>query len=137
MLTIDTSSPTPLTDQIADGLRDAIASGLLQPGDPLPAIRQLAADLRIHFNTIARAYRALEADGLVHSARGRGTHVAASRTAGAGASGSEPRARLRDALVRVRLDGVDRSGVEQLLRDELARLWPQDQPTPNGEGATR
>lgn len=131
MLTINTDSAIPLTDQIAAGLRDAIASGLLHPGDPLPPIRQLAADLRIHFNTIARAYRVLEADGLVHSARGRGTRVAASRTAGASGNGVQQRARLRDALVRARLDGVDRPGVEQMLRDEVARLWPQGQPAAN------
>ena len=123
MLTIDLEAETPLTDQVADGLCYAIASGQLQPGDALPPIRQLAADLRIHFNTVARAYRALEAIGLVRSSRGRGTRVAASRQAGPDSTEASLRSVFRDALTKARLGGMERAVVERLLGDEMGRLW--------------
>ena len=58
-----------------DGLRQQIATGILQPGDRLPSVRELAAQLAINPNTIQRAYRELEADGWVESQAGRGCFV--------------------------------------------------------------
>ena len=58
-----------------DGLRQQIAAGILQPGDRLPSVRELAAQLAINPNTIQRAYRELEADGWVESQAGRGCFV--------------------------------------------------------------
>ena len=75
MLSIRLDSPVPLTDQIVRGVRTAIARGQLGPADELPSVRQLASDLGINLNTVARAYRTLEESGLVTSVRGRGTRV--------------------------------------------------------------
>ncbi|MEW6278583.1 MAG: GntR family transcriptional regulator, partial [Candidatus Eremiobacterota bacterium] len=73
MIRIQVDSTVPLVEQLQQELRRAIARGEVGPGDPLPPVRQLAADLGINWNTVARAYRALELEGLVSTARGRGT----------------------------------------------------------------
>ena len=71
ILRIDPESPSPVYRQIVDGLRVALVNGALVPGDPLPAVRRLALDLGVHFNTVAQAYRELAREGWLHiSARG-------------------------------------------------------------------
>jgi GntR family transcriptional regulator len=74
---IDPSSGTPIYRQITDQVRHAIAGGTLAPGDRLPPVRDLAVELAVNPNTIARAYQDLERDGVIETARGRGTFVAA------------------------------------------------------------
>ena len=74
---VDVRSPTPIYDQIATQVRHAVAAGTLQKGDAVPSVRQLAVALRVNPNTVARAYRDLEAEGLVETRRGLGTFVAA------------------------------------------------------------
>jgi GntR family transcriptional regulator len=70
-LSIDPSSATPVYRQIVDGLRVALVNGELVPGDPLPAVRRLALDIGVHFNTVAQAYRELAREGWLRiSARG-------------------------------------------------------------------
>jgi GntR family transcriptional regulator len=56
-------------------IKNQIAAGELQPGDQLPTVRQLAADLRVNFNTIARAYRLLDENGIISTQHGRGTYI--------------------------------------------------------------
>lgn len=77
MIQIDTTSTVSLAEQIETEIRRAIASRVVQRGDNLPPVRQLAADLGVNLNTVARAYRALEASGLIITRRGRGTIVTA------------------------------------------------------------
>jgi GntR family transcriptional regulator len=124
MITIDLASAIPLTTQIEHALRRAIAIGEICPGQELPAVRQLAGDLDVNFNTVARAYRALEARGLVQTSRGRGTFVKAN------AEIDEPRAlkravaSIRRALADARLAGLDQREIKAILRQESAALWP-------------
>jgi GntR family transcriptional regulator len=66
---------TPAYLQIISGIKQAIANGELKPGDQLPTVRQLAADLRINFNTVARAYRLLDEEGVISTQHGRGTFI--------------------------------------------------------------
>ena len=77
MITLDQADPTPPFEQIRTQLQIAIRAGTLQSGDRLPAIRQLAGDLRVAPGTVARAYRQLESDGLVATNRSHGTIVTA------------------------------------------------------------
>jgi GntR family transcriptional regulator len=56
-------------------IKHQIATGTLQPGDQLPTVRQLAADLRVNFNTVARAYRLLDEDAIISTQHGRGTFI--------------------------------------------------------------
>jgi GntR family transcriptional regulator len=75
MLSVDPSDPTPLYAQLDRGIRAAIAAGRLRPGDRLPTVRQLAVELRINANTVAKVYAELERAGVLATQRGIGTFV--------------------------------------------------------------
>jgi len=72
---IDLRSESPIYIQIVEQIQQLVAGGRLKPGDQLPTVRQLAADLRINFNTVARAYRILDEAGLISTQHGRGTYI--------------------------------------------------------------
>ena len=72
---LDVKSGVPFYRQIIDQVKTAIASGQVEPGDRLPTVRQLAVDLSINPNTVARAYTELELTGLVETQMGSGTFV--------------------------------------------------------------
>jgi GntR family transcriptional regulator len=76
-LTIDRSLDVPVYEQVADQLRRLVASGALGPGAALPSVRQLAGDLGVNLNTIARAYRLLEGEGFLIIRDRTGVAVAA------------------------------------------------------------
>jgi len=73
--TLDFRSGVPSYVQIVDQVQALLASGELKPGDQLPTVRQLASELRVNFNTIARAYRMLDEAGLISTQQGRGTYL--------------------------------------------------------------
>lgn len=73
---IDPSSGTPIYRQIVDQVRQAVASGVLRAGDRLPSVRELAVELTVNPNTIAKAYQDLERDGVLETPRGRGSFIA-------------------------------------------------------------
>ena len=72
---IDTKSGVPLYRQVIEQVKFAIARGDLRPGDRLPTVRQLAVDLSINPNTVIRAYRELEIEGMLETQQGSGTFV--------------------------------------------------------------
>ena len=72
---VDSRSPTPIYAQLDRSIRAAIATGTLEPGAQLPTVRQLAVDLSINANTVARVYAQLEKDGVLETRRGVGTFV--------------------------------------------------------------
>ena len=78
-LTIDTASPVPPFEQLRAQIAGQVAAGTLPAGTKLATVRQLAADLGLAANTVARAYRELEADGLIETHGRRGTLVSSSR----------------------------------------------------------
>jgi GntR family transcriptional regulator len=75
VIRVDLRSDTPIYLQIVEQIRRQLQSGELKKGDQLPTVRQLAADLRINFNTVARAYRILDEAGLISTQHGRGTYI--------------------------------------------------------------
>ena len=75
MFHVDTKHPTPLYHQLERSIRFAIATGKLRIGDQLPTVRQLAVDLRINANTVAKVYTELEHAGVLETRRGVGTFV--------------------------------------------------------------
>jgi GntR family transcriptional regulator len=77
MIKIDLESFVPIYEQIKTGFRKDVGLGALKPDDDLPSIRELAQVLLINPNTVARAYRDLEAEGLIVTRRGKGCRVAA------------------------------------------------------------
>ena len=72
---IDFRSSQPIYLQIVEQVQGMIARGELRQGDQLPTVRQLATELRVNFNTVARAYRLLNEAGLISTQHGRGTYV--------------------------------------------------------------
>src|SRR5947209_10561488 len=72
LLQVDFQAGKPVYLQLADQVRYAAASGRLRPGDPLPALRPLAEELRINRNTIAKAYSELESQGIIETIPGKG-----------------------------------------------------------------
>jgi DNA-binding transcriptional regulator YhcF (GntR family) len=126
MLSISLASPVPIHDQLVAGLRGMIAAGKLAEGDELPPVRQLAADLGINLNTVARAYRELTDAGLLASTRGRGTVVIATVERASGPK-AEERKRIEvgiaAALDDAKIAGLSRETVESIVRRRMVRLW--------------
>lgn len=74
-LEIDFRSGIPIYLQVVEGIKERLAAGRLKPGDQLPTVRSLALELRVNFNTIARAYRILDDAGIISTQQGRGTYI--------------------------------------------------------------
>ena len=75
MVHLDYRDARPIYTQIVENFRSQIAAGILQPGDKLPSVRELAAQLTINPNTIQRAYRELELQGVIQTLPGKGCFV--------------------------------------------------------------
>ena len=118
---IDESDPRPIYRQVADEIRRLIAAGALAEGEALPSVRQVAIDLGVNLNTVAGAYRELQAEGLVTIRHGSGAVVAASRTT-SGRDAGELRKPLQSALTALVLAGVPRAEILDLVRQELRSL---------------
>ena len=110
-VSINTTDPRPIYVQIMDEVRRALVVGTLRSEDPLPSVRQLAADLRLNPNTVAQAYRELEREGVVYVRRGQGTFVAEQAS-----PGQERGALARDVAARALLDAHRHGlGAEELV----------------------
>jgi GntR family transcriptional regulator len=103
LVTIDHRDKTPIYTQLERAIRAAMATSRLKPGDRLPTVRQLAVELSINANTVARVYADLERSGAIETRRGVGSFVAA--TAEQARSRSEHDKRLRAFVTRVLADG--------------------------------
>ena len=75
MIELDFRSHIPIYAQIVERIKHLIATEVIQSGDQLPTVRQLASELQVNFNTIARAYRMLDEAGVLSTQQGRGTYV--------------------------------------------------------------
>jgi GntR family transcriptional regulator len=75
MLHIDFRSGLPIYTQIVNQVQTQVAGGMLKPGDQLPTVRALAEELRVNFNTVARAYRILDEARIISTQQGRGTFI--------------------------------------------------------------
>lgn len=133
VLTIDTSRPTPIYLQIIDQIRSGVREGILTPHSPLPSVRQLATDLEINPNTVAKAYMLLEREGMIRTVRRRGSFIADGAPARARESADE---RLNETLERVLAEtetlGIDRRDVLEALRRKLDEAGPREEPTSGG-----
>ena len=72
---LDFRSGIPIYTQIVEQVKQQVLSGKIEPGDQLPTVRALALELRINFNTVARAYRLLDEAGIISTQQGRGTYI--------------------------------------------------------------
>ncbi|EFQ81931.1 transcriptional regulator, GntR family [Aeromicrobium marinum DSM 15272] len=114
-VSVDPGSGEAPFEQVRRQVAAAATSGTLGPGHKLPTVRQLAADLGLAVNTVARAYRELEADGVIETHGRRGTFIASTRTADPDAT----------AAAATFVDVARRRG---LGRDEAVRLVEQQWP---------
>lgn len=96
-LRVDTSDPRPIGRQIEEGIQHLVTSGSLSPGEPIPSVRDLARDLRVNPNTVAKAFQRLGEAGVLEMRRGDGTYVAQNPPL---PSAAERTARLADAAAR-------------------------------------
>ena len=74
-LRLDFHSGLPIYTQIVNQIQNQLATGGLKPGDQLPTVRALAQELRVNFNTVARAYRILDEARIISTQQGRGTYI--------------------------------------------------------------
>ena len=123
ILKVDPRSSTPIYEQVMRQVRHAVSTGIAERGTALPSVRKLAVELRVNPNTVARAYRELEAEGVVETRRGQGTFVA-----GTGRRLTEAQRRrsleplLDEALTEARALGFEPEELHALLDDSWARL---------------
>ena len=122
VVALDLRDKTPIYAQLERGLRAAIATGRLRVGDQLPTVRQLAVDLRVNANTVARVYSELERAGVIETRRGVGSFVTA--TPGQARTPREHDRRLRAFVTRVLAD-ADAAGFT--LGDLIDALTAQQQ----------
>lgn len=125
VLRIDTASEIPVYVQIMDRVRSGIRKGALKGGAPLPSVRQLASDLGVNPNTVAKAYMLLEREGVLTSVGRRGTFVSSAAIDRVRRTGEE---KLGDSLDRVleEMDrlGIDRASLLQAVRRKLGGKGP-------------
>jgi GntR family transcriptional regulator len=120
VLRIDLNDPRPLEDQIAIGLRQAIAQGSVGAGEDLPSVRQLAGDLGVHWNTVARAYRKLAAEGLLTVRRGRGAVTRDQPRSHARMGRAALRDRFNHLVAAGLLGGLSRDDIAETFKEALA-----------------
>jgi GntR family transcriptional regulator len=127
ILDLNSADERPIYGQIADRVKFAVAGGALRPGEMVPSVRDLAKQLVVNPNTVARAYRDLQAEGLLESVRGMGLQVAEGAVDRCRAARREiVRLSLRRAIEEARQSKMEPVEVESLFREEWARASRQD-----------
>jgi DNA-binding transcriptional regulator YhcF (GntR family) len=117
ILKINVDSEVPVYRQIVDALRPMFVEGKLVPGDFLPPVRQLAADLGVHFNTVAEAYRLLAEEGWLELRRRRGAAVLDRKMPRAdSAAVNKFSRRLRELVAEIQASGVPVRAIARDLR---------------------
>ncbi|HKY54029.1 MAG TPA: GntR family transcriptional regulator [Anaerolineales bacterium] len=127
-LHLDFRSGLPIYIQIMNQIESQVLGGILKPGDQLPTVRALASELRVNFNTVARAYRMLDEARIISTQQGRGTYITEIPP-------PEETKRLRhemlEALARryiseaLRLE-FSKKEIGQMVRDQL-KSWQESQ----------
>jgi len=112
LVNLDPNDGRPLYLQIMDEVRRALAVGTLRAEDPLPSVRELAAELVVNPRTVSQAYQELERAGVIYVRRGQGTFVSPTVRRSAGERRSLALAVAKRALLEARRNGV---GVEELV----------------------
>src|SRR5438105_10927659 len=123
---LDTRSGVPTYLQLVQQVRQAVRLGVLQPGDQLPTVKEVVGKLAINPNTVLKAYRELDHEGLVEARRGQGTFVSRALTPAAPAEYASLRSALLRWLERARADGLDEDDVTALFDDALHTALVED-----------
>ena len=121
--TIDAHNGLAVYDQIVRQVKFAAADGAVVAGELVPSVRELARELAINPNTVARAYRQLQDDGVLEPVRGTGLAVASAARRQCQTERTKLiRARLKLVLEEAATSGLDNAEIEQLVRAEIATL---------------
>lgn len=131
---IDPSNGLPIYIQIVKQIKTQIAMGRLLPEESLPSVRQLALDLAVNPNTIARAYRDLEVEGIIYKRAGHGTFVA---NLGVEMSMRERRKSFTELVEKAVVEGVHLGLSEEELRESFDQVLSKMQSSRNGENRSR
>ena len=128
VLTIDSRSGVPIYLQIIEQVKRSVAIGVLAPGEQLPTVKQLALDLTVNPNTVARAYRELERDDVIETAPGRGSFVRGNGSAEAArTAASDLTALAIDQAVReAKSVGLSPQQVRAHFQTALQRWFPEE-----------
>ncbi|MBD8505407.1 GntR family transcriptional regulator [Hoyosella sp. G463] len=125
---IDRASGIPAYVQLIAQTKRALRLGQLAPGDKLPTAKEVVTELAINPNTVLKAYRELETEGLVEPRAGLGTFVTTTLAKPGMAETEILRAQLRAAFATGRDAGLDRDDIEALVHDALDAYFTGDQP---------
>jgi GntR family transcriptional regulator len=118
MIKINTSSFVPIYEQVKVQLKLRIAAHILKPHDPLPSIRELASELLINPNTVARAYREMEQEGFIYTQKGKGSFVSEE-------SVSLMSEKKTEILNKIFDDAIEEAKKYQLTPNEIKKLFEQ------------
>jgi GntR family transcriptional regulator len=121
---LNPSSGVPLYLQLMEQVKHAVETGALRPGDQLPTIRALAQELVMNSNTVVRAYRELEHEGIVELRHGLGAFISDSVEA-RGKSIHKAQAIVQSAVERLQSLGVTEQEMRRLFENELALMQPE------------
>jgi GntR family transcriptional regulator len=116
---LDTRSGVPTYLQLAQQVRQAVRLGILRPGDQLPTVKEVVSSLAINPNTVLKAYRELDREGVVEGRRGVGTFVATVPDAPPPDGIKELRTALNKWVQRARAAGLDNEGMAALFDDTV------------------
>ena len=129
VFTVDPRSGVPIYLQLIEQVKRSVAVGALAPGEQLPTVKQLALDLTINPNTVARAYRELEREAVIETSPGRGSFIRAN-----GAQDVAMKTRddvagdaLNEAVREAKSLGLSRSTIHALLEQTLERWFPKEE----------
>ena len=126
-LIVNTRSGVPIYRQLVQQIENGIIGEIIKPGEQLPTVREVALELTVNPNTVARAYRELEHSGLLQSYQGRGTFVSTSVSAARREDKElNLRQKLKELMQEARQLNVDRSRVEVLF-NEVLEGWEEEE----------
>ena len=135
LLDLNAADERPIYGQIADRVRFAVAAGAIRPGDLVPSVRELSKQLVVNPNTVARAYRDLQTEGLLEPVRGTGLQVASGALEQCREARREfVRGRIRRAIEEAWLSAMDPAEIEAILREEWARIGVAANGQTQGQG---
>ena len=128
IFTVDPHTGVPIYLQLIEQVKRSVALGVLAPGERLPTVKQLATDLTINPNTVARAYRDLERDGVIETSVGRGSFVSQNGAGDRAATAlADVASSTVDAAVReAKSMGLKRGQVRDIFSKALERWYSPD-----------
>lgn len=122
-LQVNPSNGIAIYDQVVRQVKFAVARGAVKPGNRVPSVRELARELAINPNTVARAYQQLQSDGVLEQVRGLGLEVTVDAVKHCRSERQKlVQQRLEQALVEARQSGIDGDELRQLVEKQLASV---------------